>query len=323
MEFTKNHPLFFAAVSISGIGLLAGLIFAVIAFLDLGNASKLADREERNFIKLINSSPTPSDANVAISNTNVLELSNKLASMREELERGTKVDPSLDGVQVTAGIQQYISKFKALAANHEDENGPLAINIPEGFAFGFDRFKLESTVPEDPSEISLLDKQRDILDFLMTELFATNPQGITSVKREVARVISEEEAFEVSDDPSIFKISSSVSSSVEGAIDTIAFEIGFKGKTQSLREYLNRLAQFERPIVVRSINVTRPNESVKVKSKEKSKKSRLLESFGEEIQSLEEDMRKDPVVTDNVSEFSITLEYIEVVLPENSSEDES
>ena len=322
MEFSKNHPLFFTAVSVSGLALVVGLIFAVIAILDLGKATKAADKSERNFTRLINSTPTPSDSNVTISNTNVLELSDKLATMREELERGTKVNPSLDGVQVTAGIQQFISKFKSLAASHEDENGPAEIKIPAGFAFGFDRFKLESTVPEDPSEIALLDKQRDILDFLLSELFKTNPQGITAVKREVARKIVGDD-FSVSDDPSIFKISSSVSSSVDGAIDTIAFEISFSGKTQSLREYLNRLAQFERPIVVRSINVTRPNESVKVKKNEKPKKSRLLASFGKEIESLEEDLRKDPVVTDNVSEFSLTLEYIEVVLPEETNQSES
>lgn len=322
MEFSKNHPLFFTAVSVSGLALVVGLIFTVIAILDLGKATKAADKSERNFTRLINSTPTPSDSNVTISNTNVLELSDKLATMREELERGTKVNPSLDGVQVTAGIQQFISKFKSLAASHEDENGPAEIKIPEGFAFGFDRFKLESTVPEDPSEIALLDKQRDILDFLLSELFKTNPQGITAVKREVARKIVGDD-FSVSDDPSIFKISSSVSSSVDGAIDTIAFEISFSGKTQSLREYLNRLAQFERPIVVRSINVTRPNESIKVKKNEKPKKSRLLASFGKEIESLEEDLRKDPVVTDNVSEFSLTLEYIEVVLPEETNQSES
>ena len=322
MEFSKNHPLFFTAVSVSGLALVVGLIFTVIAILDLGKATKAADKSERNFTRLINSTPTPSDSNVTISNTNVLELSDKLATMREELERGTKVNPSLDGVQVTAGIQQFISKFKSLAASHEDENGPAEIKIPAGFAFGFDRFKLESTVPEDPSEIALLDKQRDILDFLLSELFKTNPQGITAVKREVARKIVGDD-FSVSDDPSIFKISSSVSSSVDGAIDTIAFEISFSGKTQSLREYLNRLAQFERPIVVRSINVTRPNESVKVKKNEKPKKSRLLASFGKEIESLEEDLRKDPVVTDNVSEFSLTLEYIEVVLPEETNQSES
>lgn len=322
MEFSKNHPLFFTAVSVSGLALVVGLIFTVIAILDLGKATKAADKSERNFTRLINSTPTPSDSNVTISNTNVLELSDKLATMREELERGTKVNPSLDGVQVTAGIQQFISKFKSLAASHEDENGPAEIKIPEGFAFGFDRFKLESTVPEDPSEIALLDKQRDILDFLLSELFKTNPQGLTAVKREVARKIVGDD-FSVSDDPSIFKISSSVSSSVDGAIDTIAFEISFSGKTQSLREYLNRLAQFERPIVVRSINVTRPNESIKVKKNEKPKKSRLLASFGKEIESLEEDLRKDPVVTDNVSEFTLTLEYIEVVLPEETNQSES
>ena len=122
--------------------------------------------------------------------------------------------------------------------------------------------------------------------------------------------------------PSIFDISSSVTSKVEGAIDTIAFQITFSGKTNSLREYLNRLAEFDRPIVVRSINVSRPNESVKTKTKEK-KNDKLVALFGKELESLQAEQSKEPVVTENVSEFTLTLEYIEIILPEDIAQGES
>ena len=96
-----------------------------------------------------------------------MKLSEKLQSIREELERGEEVKASVDGVRVAAGIQQYISKYTALAKSHETKYGPAPIEIPQDFAFGFDRFKIESKVPEDKEEIAMLDKQRDILDFLI------------------------------------------------------------------------------------------------------------------------------------------------------------
>ena len=89
-----------------------------------------------------------------------------------------------------------------------------------------------------------------------------------------------------------------------------------------MREYLNRLAEFDRPIVVRSINVSRPNESVKTKTKEK-KNDKLVALFGKELESLQAEQSKEPVVTENVSEFTLTLEYIEIILPEDIAQGES
>lgn len=322
MEFFKKHPIFFSGIGLCSISLLVGLVFSILAALELGDASKKYQKADRLFSRLMASNPSPVSENVESSDFNVMELSDKLQSMRDELERGTEVEASLDGVRVMAGIQQYISKFKALANENMGDNGPAPIEIPDDFAFGFDRFKLETTVPEKTEEIMLLDKQRDILDYLMTELFATNPQGIVAVARESAKVLRAEDEEVFSNDPSIFDISSSVTSKVEGAIDTIAFQITFSGKTNSLRDYLNRLAEFDRPIVVRSINVSRPNESVKTNTKEK-KNDKLVALFGKEVESLQAEQRKEPVVTENVSEFTLTLEYIEIILPEDIAQSDS
>lgn len=322
MEIFKKHIIFFSGVSVCAVALLAGLVFSVIAILDLGKSSKSFNKTERNFKRMLVANPSPVDENVAVSNLNVLELSEKLQLIREELERGVEAEASVDGVRVTAGIQQYISKYTTLAKNHENDYGPAPIEFPEDFAFGFDRFKLESRVPEDPEEIAMLDQQRDILDFLIGELFATNPKGILAVKRHSAKQSdNDDNSDEYYGDPSIFKIGSSVTSKVEGAIDSIPFQISFSGKTNTLRDFLNRLAAFERPIVVRSINVSRPTETIKTTVKEK-KNDKLVALFGEEVQSLEEEQRRDPVVTENISEFTLTLEYIEIVLPEDLSEEE-
>ena len=96
----------------------------------------------------------------------------------------------------------------------------------------------------------------------MGELYATHPKAILAVKRQSAKKTDRGEYY---GDSSIFEIGSSVTSKVEGAIDTIPFEISFSGKTNTLRDFLNRLAEFKRPIVVRSINVSRPNETIKRK----------------------------------------------------------
>ena len=190
----------------------------------------------------------------------------------------------------------------------------------EDFAFGFDRFKLESKVPDDPKEIAMLDKQRDILDFLISELFATHPTGISSIKRQTAKQLEDNDFDDYYGDASIFNIGSSVTSRVEGAIDTIAFQISFSGKTNTLRGFLNRLAEFKRPIVVRSINVSRPNESIKTRFNDTDEDLQSLTS--EELEKLKAEESRKPIVTQNLSDFTLTLEYIEIVLPEDESQEE-
>ena len=320
MELFKKHILFFSGISICTIALIAGLVFSVLAALDLSKKSKSFDRAERNLKRMLVASPSPVDENVIASDLNVLKLSEKLESIREELERGLEAEASIDGVRVAAGIQQYISKFTTLAKSHESEYGPSPIEIPEDFAFGFDRFKLESKVPDDPKEIAMLDKQRDILDFLISELFATHPKGILAIKRQTAKQSDDNDFDDYYGDSSIFNIGSSVTSKVEGAIDTIAFEISFSGKTNTLRGFLNRLAEFERPIVVRSINVSRPNETIKRRLNETDVDLESLTK--EELEKLKEEEKRDPIVTENISDFTLTLEYIEIVLPKNQSQEE-
>ena len=320
MELFKKHILFFSGISICTIALIAGLVFSVLAALDLSKKSKSFDRTERNLKRMLVASPSPVDENVIASDLNVLKLSEKLESIREELERGLEAEASIDGVRVAAGIQQYISKYTTLAKSHESEYGPSPIEIPEDFAFGFDRFKLESKVPDDPKEIAMLDKQRDILDFLISELFATHPKGILAIKRQTAKQSDDNDFDDYYGDSSIFNIGSSVTSKVDGAIDTIAFEISFSGKTNTLRGFLNRLAEFERPIVVRSINVSRPNETIKRRLNETDVDLESLTK--EELEKLKEEEKRDPIVTENISDFTLTLEYIEIVLPKNQSQEE-
>ena len=321
MELVKKHILFFSGISVCTIALLTGLVFSVIAALDLSKESNSFNRTEKKLNRTLVASPSPVNENVTASDLNVLKLSEKLQAIREELERGEEVKASVDGVRVAAGIQQFISKYTALAKSHETKYGPAPIEIPQDFAFGFDRFKLESKVPEDQEEVAMLDKQRDILDFLIGELYATHPKAILSVKRQSAKQSENNTFDEYYGDSSIFEIGSSVTSKVEGAIDTIPFEISFSGKTNTLRDFLNRLVEFKRPIVVRSINVSRPNESIKRKLYAETDEE-LQYLTPEEIEKLKEEEKRDPVVTENTSEFILTLEYIEIVLPEDLSHEE-
>ncbi len=127
---------------------------------------------------------------------------------------------------------------------------------------------------------------------------------------------------------STFSIDPAVSARVPGAIDTLAFSITFRGYTDALREFLNRLAQFELPIVVRSVEVERPSGSETVVAPpRRNEPEDIFARFGGEESEAQPDRNEGqgpvPVIEENISEFTVLLEFIEVVLPETQTQEDS
>lgn len=114
-----------------------------------------------------------------------------------------------------------------------------------------------------------------------------------------------------------FKIPQVASARVDGLIETIPVKVQFQGYTSSLRTFVNKLAEFEMPILVRSIQVSRKDQ-VMQKSKAKLKSTSLEElfgSFGESSTSEKPSAVKaeqKPIISENSSNFTLILEYIQI-----------
>jgi hypothetical protein len=257
---------------------------------------------------------------VEASAKNVAELEAELRKIREDLERGARMTTSTDGIGVMAGIQQFISEFQREAAAHTDKDGePAEIILADDFAFGFEQYLDEATMLDDEELIPVLDKQRQILTYLLNKLYDAEPESIVSVEREVLELKT---AGAGSDKG--FAIDPAITARVPGAINTLAFGLTFTGYTDSLRELLNNLAKFDLPIVVRSIEVERPSGS---RTTAKVPASNNLDAFfgvfgGGSNSDLEvpEEAQK-PVISENISTFTVVLEFIEIVLPAESAGD--
>jgi len=334
MTFIKKNLVFFIFIVVAVLVAAAGVVMA------LGAAGAVSDAEQRlsaakqQRSSLLESNPAPTDANLTASAANVAALESELAEIRDDLRSGSRLNVSDDPISVMAGIQQYISDFRRRAAAHVPENvrdseDPEAIDeaagieLPEGFAFGFERYSEEADPPEDPRKVALLDKQRQILTYLMNQLIGSDPVRIRSVRRELVEI---EPGENTSNESKGFRISPAVSAREEGAIETMAFALKFDGKTDALRQFLNRLAEFEMPIVVGSIEVSRPSgsEAVVAPSEGGGGLEEIFGAFGGEGEGddepiTEDSEARDPIIENIDSTFTVVLEYIEIVLPENDA----
>ncbi|MEM7673940.1 MAG: hypothetical protein AAF212_11425, partial [Verrucomicrobiota bacterium] len=120
-----------------------------------------------------------------------------------------------------------------------------------------------------------------------------------------------------------FQIDPALTARVENAVETMAFEVVFSGYTESLRIFTESLAEFELPVVVRSIEVTRSEETEEGSSARSSRTRSSLESlFGTPrggnsdtvVDSGTEVSNRKPIVDQNTSIFTVVMEYVEVSL---------
>jgi hypothetical protein len=296
------------------------LSFAVGAYLALAESGKI-DQAKQNISsaesQLNNmrfADPAPTQENLEASARNVAELEAKLREIREDLEQGARMSSSTDGIGVMASIQQFISEYQREATALTDKGGePLEIIVPDDFAFGFEQYIDEARMLEDEDLIPVLDKQRQILSYLLDKLYGAKPESILSVEREVLELKAEGIGSTKS-----FAINPAITARVPGAIDTLAFGLTFTGYTDSLRGLLNDLAKFDLPIVVRSIEVERPSGS---STTAKVPDNNNLDAFfgvfdggsNSEVAAPEEAQK--PVISENISTFTVVLEFIEIVLP--------
>jgi len=321
MSAIKKNPILFTLLIVASLLSIAGLYFTYNASGQLAEAQKNASDTRSRLNGLLQVSPAPSADNIQIAKRNVEDLDHALREIRRDLQRGSKMSLSSDGVSVMAGIQQFISESRQRAINHErfnmaeQDSVPMPIAIAEDFAFGFEDYAQEATMPDSASAILLLDKQRQILEYVINLVMAANPHSIDSVEREHV------EAATIGKNQSgSYRIDPAVSARLPGAIDTVALKIIFSGYSRSLRHFLNALASFDLPVVVRSLAVTRPEAPARNKAPKKNSLEEIFGNFGDDSSaSLDPKNVVTPVISENISRFTLDLEFIEIVLDEELS----
>ncbi|MEM7791243.1 MAG: hypothetical protein AAF546_07570 [Verrucomicrobiota bacterium] len=334
MELVKKNLVFFIIVGVAVLTSLAGIVLAILELGSAGNAQKKVSSAEASHRAILESPIAPTQENVDASVSNIEALTDQLAKIRSDLERGAELSVTDDSISVMASVQQYIAKFRSAAKNHTNSSGEIStIEVPADFAFGFSKYVDQTSTSDIPGATQIIDKQRQVLDFALSKLISADPYAINEVIREEPeRILAALNTETVSQKrPSSanrnegFYLEPPVSARVPDAINTLAFSISFTSYTTTLREFINELAKFELPLVLRSVEVERPTDAATTApvANEQDDLDALFGLFGggaEAPEEIIESVEQKPVVEDTVSTFTVIFEFIEVVLPE---EDES
>ena len=185
------------------------------------------------------------------------------------------------------------------------------------------------------SPMAILNVQREILPAELSAKKAAPQRRMTARERRAAARLSAMKGADSSSET--FTIDPNITARKAGSLDTLAYRFTFAGHTDILRRFLNQLKDFDAMLVVRSIDVVPADESVNEvlnASPEDDETAGLDAIFGtnnnnsdsssseaapaensQADQAKQEELEKikTPVVTGNLSKFSVVIEYVEVV----------
>jgi hypothetical protein len=285
-----------------------------------------------------------------------------LAAMQAELKGRGPVAERLRAAKVPAArtdaffdLAAYVERMREAARRHR------VIVRSEAARFGFAAYANEAPEPE---RIAAVFRQRQLAQYLLEALLAAEPRALLAVNREPtltdeeraarAAALAELQAAlaaaeangepppdpdqfgatgapsELPEGPDYFAIDPRVTARVPGYVDTTAFRLVFVGQTAALRAWLNRLAAFELPVLVREIEVdlATAEELADVPAEESAPEAAAPEPAAAEpsvVLTLDSPAPSPrpaparpaaaPIVSKPYSKFTVTVELVELVPP--------
>ncbi|MBE2216533.1 MAG: hypothetical protein IAE82_21865 [Opitutaceae bacterium] len=334
MKLVRRHPLFFLCLAVIVIGIGAEAWF----FSSLRRQERVLETQLNQKIaeieRLQRQRPGPTDENLRRAREDFAQHAEVLATMLRSLnvsgpdELEYFAGEPADRTEACFEILEFIEQMTRISAD-------ARVLVRPEEKFGFSAYVNEGP---DPEIIRPVHRQRRIVEYLLTSLFAAGPRTLVSVQREDPRTIVRSEGRTAGTGPSapapapapaarpastastfaggggaradsaaaseIFVIDPQVSARTPGYVDTMAVRIVFTGQTSSLRGLMNSLAAPEIPLVVRSVEV----EPLRAESTAGSARTPARPADAAAPVS---DLA---IVGDNESRFTVTVELFEVKL---------
>jgi hypothetical protein len=267
MSWYRKNPLFATGLTVCVVLALAEGALIYERWSASRQAAVRLEQRKAELQAMAELTPPPTREVATAIEADLTKAQKALASMQAELKGRGPAAERIHNAKLPAArtdayfdLATFVEKMRELAKKNDVEVREQASR------FGFAAFANEGPVQE---HIEPVFRQRQIAQFLVESLLDAKPRAVLAVKRErpltqaerearAAALAANEPVPEVTSDEGVdyFTIAPPpVSARVPGYIDTTAFRFVFTGQTAALRNFLNRLASFELPVLVREVEV--------------------------------------------------------------------
>lgn len=349
MKYFKKYPLFFLVMAVLLLAFVGLTAYDVFLASQRSSYSKRLASAMRSYKSALADDPTQKA--IDASNANIARLEGHLEFLEKDLTRASndifKPLTAKEGYQLVEHLRGFVNGWRKEAQKLDIR---IANDMDFGFK---KYVAPNAEPPKDEAisdlwkQACVLNYINKKLFACKTE---KSPMGIFAVQREIlesegVKVQQNKRGARVrridqGGSGDTFKIDPVITARKKGSLDTLAYKFIFAGHTDVLRRFLNQLKDFDAMLVVRSIDVkpadmtkwqsiapTAVQEGALEQSSGNAQSDGLASVFGNgnentqsEAQSntettadVDAQQARTPVVTDNISEFTVVIEYVEVV----------
>ncbi len=359
MTWYRKNPLFAAALTLCALLVLGEgwLIY------DRWEASRAAAKKlvqkESELMAMRDLTPVPTRPVATAIEADLARGQRAVAAMQAELKGRGPAAERLASAKVPAArtdayfdLATFVEKTREFAKKNDVEIRP------EAARFGFSLYANEGPKED---RIPAVFHQRQVVQFLVESLIEARPRSIFLIQRERALNKAEKEAILAAqaaaaangaggmpaepppepapgsgspaepESPDIFAIDARVTARAPGFIDTTPVRIVFTGQTVTLRTFLNKLASFELPVLVREVEVDRAtaedaivsapaDENSAGEGADASAAPSVVISAPPKVAAVTVKPSPKvstiaPIVAKPLSKFTVTVEYLNLVTP--------
>jgi hypothetical protein len=359
MTWYRKNPLFAAALTLCALLVLGEgwLIY------DRWEASRAAAKKlvqkEGELMAMKDLAPVPTRPVATAIEADLARGQRAVAAMQAELKGRGPAAERLASAKIPAArtdayfdLATFVEKTREFAKKNDVEIRP------EAARFGFSLYANEGPKED---RIPAVFHQRQVVQFLVESLIEARPRSIFLIQRERALNKAEKAALLAAqaaaaanaaggtppepppepapgtgspaepESPDIFAIDSRVTARAPGYIDTTPVRIVFTGQTVTLRTFLNKLASFELPVLVREVEVDRATaedaivsapveENAAGEGTETPAAPSVVIAAPAKVAAVTDKPAPKvstiaPIVAKPLSKFTVTVEYLNLVTP--------
>jgi len=311
MRHFKEHSKFLSVMVVLAACLILDAVLIGLAVSELRHTANriVADTASARILGTANPAPTGENLEA------LKDEKNKFSSAADELASalGNLGTLGVKASELEQESQDFYFELVAMIEGFRTRAAESGIQLDPSENFGFDDMVRSGHGPSEADLRSAV-TQRKAIAYLVGRLLVSEPDELIAVQRERANGQRTRSARAVRgwSTGDRFEIDNRLTTGVSGEVDAEAFRLVFSGTTDSLRTFLKSLARSKEPILVRSVEVRPAEESGRdSESRQPRRESAAVASLFGEADGLADD-GSIPIVRDNRSLFSVTVERFEL-----------
>ncbi len=262
---------------------------------------------ERTWRALSLSEPLPTAAVAEAWRDEREDLTASLAAARRALGAGRR-DPVAQAEVPAARAEAFFALAQFVEAQRANA-ATAGVGVPPGTAFGFSAYA--NSGPDDAA-IGLVHRQHQVVKALLETLWHNGARELTRVQREwpAGKLAAGSAGRREGRPEDYLEWPAARSLARAGLVDTLAVRVGFIGKTDDLRRYLNALAELPMPLVVRAVEVEPLGADGAARGGMRTLADLFRDESAEPVDA-EAEEGAVPIIGANDAEFLVTVEYLD------------